>query len=75
MPAFSLADAQTKLNEWKAAETALSTGAQSYAIAGRALTRANLREVGERVEYYAAMVDRLSARPNGGMRIRRVVPF
>jgi hypothetical protein len=74
MAAFTLAEAQAKLAEWKAAETALATGAQSYSIAGRALQRANLREIGERITYYAELVDRLSATVPGA-RVRRVVPF
>jgi hypothetical protein len=75
MAAFTLAEATAKLTEWKAAETALATGAQSYAIAGRALTRANLREIGERITYYAGWVDVLTARSSPGARIRRAVPF
>jgi hypothetical protein len=74
MAAFTLAEAQAKLAEWKAAETALATGAQSYSIAGRALVRANLREIGERITYYAGLVDRLSQSAPGA-RVRRVVPF
>ena len=71
MPALSLAQAQAQLNLWLAAEAALTSGAQSYAIAGRAVTRANLREVGERVAYYYNMVNRLS---RCGPKIQRVVP-
>lgn len=74
MAAFTLAEATAKLAEWKTAETALATGAQSYAIAGRALTRTNLREVGERISYYEKLVDRLS-RSSPGARVRRAVPF
>jgi hypothetical protein len=75
MLAFTLEQAQAKLAEWLAAETALATGAQSYAIAGRALTRANLREIGERVTEYTKLVNQLLARPTPGARVRRVVPF
>jgi hypothetical protein len=75
MLAFTLDQAQAKLAEWQAAETAIATGAQSYAIAGRAMTRANLREIGERVTYYATLVNQLLARPTPGARVRRVVPF
>ena len=74
MAAFTLAQAQAQLAVWVAAETALASGAQSYSIAGRALVRANLREIGERITYYTEMVDRLS-RSQVGARVRRVVPF
>jgi Family of unknown function (DUF6148) len=73
MAAFTLDQATAKLAEWTAAETAIAAG-QSYSIAGRALVRANLREIGERITYWAGMVDRLSRSPVGA-RVRRVVPF
>ena len=72
MPALTLAQAQAQLTFWLALEQTLATsGTQSYAIAGRAVTRMNLREVGERVAYYYNMVNRLS---RNGPRIQRVVP-
>jgi hypothetical protein len=74
MAAFTLAEAQAKLNEWKAAETALATGAQSYSIGGRSLYRADLQWVANRVEYYAGLVDNLS-RTSGGIRMRRGIPL
>jgi hypothetical protein len=74
MAAFTLAQAQAQLAVWVAAETALANGAQSYSIAGRAFVRANLAEIGERITYYAEMVDRLSL-PVPGARVRRVIPF
>jgi hypothetical protein len=74
MGAFTLEQAQTQLAAWVAAETALANGAQSYSIAGRAYVRANLREIGERITYYAEMVDRLTP-TTPGARVRRVVPF
>lgn len=71
MPALSLTQAQTQLTLWIAAETALSSGAQSYSIAGRAMSKANLREIGERITFYSNLVDRLS---RNGPRIQRFVP-
>lgn len=71
--ALLLSQAQAQLALWLAAEAALSTsGTQSYAIAGRAVTKANLREIGERVDYYYKMVNRLS---RNGPVIQRVVPL
>jgi hypothetical protein len=74
MAAFTLAQAQAQLAVWVAAETALASGAQSYSIAGRALVKANLREIGERITFYTEMVDRLSRCP-AGIRIRRAIPY
>jgi Family of unknown function (DUF6148) len=73
MPALTLTQAQTELAFWLAAEQAIAVdGKQSYAIAGRAVTRVNLREIGERVAYYYNMVNRLS---RNGPVIQRVVPL
>lgn len=70
--AFSLAEAQAKLAEWKTAETKVAEG-QAYIIAGRSMTRADLAAIAERIEYYAQMVNKLE-RPGGGIRIRTGVP-
>lgn len=40
-----LATLQTMLTQWTAALQAIAVGNQSYSIAGRAFTRANLAEV------------------------------
>jgi len=44
MPGITLAIAQEKLNAFLAAQDAVLTG-QSYTIAGRSLTRANLADI------------------------------
>ena len=43
---------QNKLNTWLAAEEAIATG-QSYQIGSRMLTRADLKQVREEMEYWA----------------------
>lgn len=70
MAGISLTQAQTKLDSWIAAEAAVADS-QSYNIAGRSLTRANLAEIGDRVEYWDRQVKRLT---RGGIRVRGVTP-
>lgn len=43
---------QQKVNTWLAAEESIATG-QSYQIGTRMLTRANLKEVRQQLEYWA----------------------
>lgn len=71
MPAWTLATAQSQLALWVAAEAAIATN-QAYSVGGRALTRANLREVGERIAFYQRLVAQLE---RGGVRIRQGVPL
>lgn len=53
MAVFSKELCQRKLNTWLAAEEAIATG-QSYQIGTRVLTRADLKQVREQMEYWAA---------------------
>lgn len=62
--------AQARLSEYLAAEAAVLSN-QAYTIAGRSLTRANLREIREGVEYWDRVVNRLA---RGGISIRLGVP-
>ncbi len=59
MAAITLAQAQAKLTEWMAADTAIAT-AQSYAMGGRTLTRADAAEVRKNIEYWETKVNALS---------------
>lgn len=74
MPAWTLAEAQAKLAEWKTAETKIAEG-QAYSISspsgGRALTRADLAQVREQIKFYSQLVTSLERR---GIRIRAGVP-
>jgi len=72
VPAWTLSEARAKLDEWKLAETKVAEG-QAYAIAGRAMTRANLAEIRQTIQFYSNLIDKLE-RPGGGIRIRTGVP-
>lgn len=73
MGAWNLDDARTFLKAWMQAELAVTTG-QNYTIGTRILTRANLKEIAARVEFWRGEVARLE---NGGTRKRvfRLVPL
>lgn len=71
--AISLEQAQAQLTALLAAQLALTSGAQSYSIAGRAVTKANMREIGEQITFYTNLVNRLQR--GGGPRVRQIVPF
>jgi hypothetical protein len=53
MAGITLTQAEAKLTEWLAADTAVSSG-QSYTIGGRSLSRANAKEIRENIEYWDA---------------------
>ena len=71
MAGITLAQAQTQLDAYLAAETAILSG-QEYEIAGRRLRRANLVEVREGVTYWSDKVDELTAKSQ--RRGRSIVP-
>jgi hypothetical protein len=61
MAGITLEQAQAKLTTWLEAEEAVACG-QSYQIGGLTLTRANLREIAERIEYWDGKVKMLSGK-------------
>lgn len=67
---ITLAVAEARLTEYLAAESAALTN-QSYTIAGRSLTRADLSEIREGITYWDSMVTRKS---RGGIRVRGATP-
>ena len=77
--AISLETAQKHLDTWLEAELSISTG-QSYTMAGtngsRTLTRANLTEVRNSIEYWNKKVEEAKAASKGRARSRiyRAVP-
>lgn len=76
MAGLTLAQAEAQLATWIAASTAVGERGQAYAInspggGGRTLTRANLREIRDQVEFWDRQVKRLS---RGGIRGRLVTP-
>lgn len=68
---ITLAQAQAKLDQWMAADDALSRS-QSYSIDGRTLTRADAGEVQSRIVFWDNQVKRLS---RGGIRMTGGVPL
>lgn len=76
MPGFALEVAQAKLELWLAAESSLATS-QSYTITvegnSRQLTRANLKEVAERVSFWRGEVARAERVGSGRGRTRYFV--
>jgi len=72
MAGITLLQAQTQLNVYLAAETAVLSG-QKYEIAGRMLQRANLAEIQAGIELWNIRVINLSSRASGRSRSRTVV--
>ena len=73
MSAIPLTTAQQRLTEYLDAESKVLQG-QSYAIAGRSLTRANLSEIREGIEFWSNKVATLQAAGSGRSRARTMVP-
>jgi hypothetical protein len=71
MAGYTQADAQTMLDAWLAAEVKVASG-QEYSIGSRRLRRADLAEIGERITFWRAEVERLAN--GGGVVIRGVYP-
>lgn len=70
MAGITLAQAEAKLQTWLDAEDKVAAG-QSYSINGRSLTRADLGEIRNTIDYWEKKVQRLS---RGGMRVTYAVP-
>lgn len=69
---ISIEEARANLKMWLDAEKAVATG-QSYTIGGRSLTRANLRDITERIRYWRGEVVKLETGRRGA-RVMRAVP-
>ena len=67
MPGITLAQAQTQLDAYLAAETAVLAG-QKYEIAGRVLQRADLAQIQAGIELWNHRVEALAARASGSRR-------
>ncbi len=74
MAGITLETAQKHLNAWLKAELTVTTG-QSYTIGSRALTRANLTEIRNSIDYWNEKVHKLEnvQRKGGRNRIKRGV--
>ena len=64
MAGITLEQAESKLTAWLAAEDAVATS-QAYSIGGRSLTRANLKEIRETIDYWDNKVQKLTSRGAG----------
>ncbi len=73
MAGITLAQAEAKLTAYLAAEEKI-LGGQSYTIANRTLTRADLAEVRKGISYWDDQVKRLS-QASEGRRVRGVTPY
>lgn len=72
MAGITLTQAQTQLEAYLAAETAVLSN-QSYEISGRKLTRADLASIQQGIELWNARVQNLTSRASGRSRARTVV--
>lgn len=72
MAGITLAQAEAQLAVWLAADTAVASG-QSYTIGSRSLTRANAKEISEKIDYWETKVQKLSS-GGGGIRLRGITP-
>lgn len=70
---WTLEEARENLKLWLDAEKAVATG-QSYRIGTRSLTRASLREITQRIQYWRSEVSRLECGGSNGVRVLRIVP-
>ena len=61
-----------RIEKYKAAETAILEGAQSYSIGNRTLTRADLNAITKQLERLEKQ--QLKLLNNGMIRLKRVVP-
>lgn len=75
MAGITLETAKKHLDAWLEAEMTVTTG-QSYTIGSRTLTRANLTEIRNAIDYWNGKVNQLeNVQQTGGRnRVRRVVP-
>lgn len=75
MAGITLETAQRHLDAWLEAELTVKNG-QSYTIGSRVLTRANLTEIRNEIDYWNTKVIALdNVKKTGGRnRVRRVVP-
>ena len=72
MAGITLEQAQTQLDLWLAANTAVAAG-QQYSIGNRALTRVNAVEIREQIQFWDGKVKELT-RGSSGIRVRGGTP-
>lgn len=69
---ITIEEARSTLRMWIEAERAVATG-QSYKIGTRSLTRANLADIRESIQFWRKEIARLEAKQSGA-RVFRAVP-
>ncbi len=74
MALYTYEEAKQHYEEWLAADLALATS-QSYSIAGRSLTRANLADVRERIAYWRQQMNDAMNEQQGRPRSRRTAQY
>lgn len=67
--AITLTTAQSQLDAWIAASTAVATSGQEYWINGRKLTRADAGEIRQMIDYWERKVLQLEANALGRSRV------
>lgn len=73
MTVITMDIAKSHLQAWLDAEYAVAVGGQSYTIGSRTLTRANLAEIRDSINFWQGKVNALAA--GGGIRLRRARPL
>lgn len=71
MAGITLAQAEAKLTLWMSANDAVARN-QAFSVGGRSLTRANLGEIQNQIEFWDAKVKSLSASGNRRSRVRYI---
>jgi len=72
MAGITLAQAEEQLDAYLTAETKV-LGSQRYELAGRMLTRADIKEIRDGIQYWDAQVKNLSIKAAGRSRSRTIV--
>lgn len=68
---ITLAQANESLAIWMEADKRVAQG-QAYSIGGRSLTRANAKEITDKIKFWQNQVSSLSG--GGGLSIKQVLP-
>ena len=72
MAGITLAQAEAQLAAWLEASIAVSKG-QSYSVAGRSVTRADLSAISAQIDKWERRVQQLQGGSSGGGRVRHGV--
>lgn len=73
MAGITLAQAQTKLDEWIAADSAVANGQEYTTSTGRSLRRSDAATIRENIQFWDAKVRELDNLAQSGHSSRRVI--